>query len=307
MKARAAAKRPDSGRLVVLVPYLWLLAFFLVPFVIVAKISLSQTAMALPPYTPVLDLSAGWEGLKAFAAQLSLDSYALLVSDELYLRSYLKSVEVAGVSTVLLLLIGYPLAYGIARSPRGLQPLLVILVVLPFWTSFLIRVYAWINILQRDGLLNDVLMRLHITSVPIAWLSSDTAIYIGVVYSYLPFMVLPLYASLEKIDPGLLEAAADLGCPRWKAFWRVTLPLSWPGVAAGALLCFIPITGEFVIPDLLGGSRTLMIGQTLWTEFFSNRDWPVASAIAVALLALLLVPILLYERLQKRAIGEAPQ
>jgi putrescine transport system permease protein len=181
------------------------------------------------------------------------------------------------------------------------------LVVLPFWTSFLIRVYAWINILQRDGLLNDVLMRLHITSVPIAWLSSDTAIYIGVVYSYLPFMVLPLYASLEKIDPGLLEAAADLGCPRWKAFWRVTLPLSWPGVAAGALLCFIPITGEFVIPDLLGGSRTLMIGQTLWTEFFSNRDWPVASAIAVALLALLLVPILLYERLQKRAIGEAPQ
>ncbi|HET9617241.1 MAG TPA: ABC transporter permease subunit [Pseudolabrys sp.] len=306
MKARAAAKRPGGGRLVVLVPYLWLLAFFLVPFVIVAKISLSQTAMALPPYTPVLDLSAGWEGLKAFAAQLSLDSYALLVSDELYLRSYLKSVEVAGVSTVLLLLIGYPLAYGIARSPRGLQPLLVMLVVLPFWTSFLIRVYAWINILQRDGLLNDVLMRLHITSVPIAWLSSDTAIYIGVVYSYLPFMVLPLYASLEKIDPGLLEAAADLGCPRWKAFWRVTLPLSWPGVAAGALLCFIPITGEFVIPDLLGGSRTLMIGQTLWTEFFSNRDWPVASAIAVALLALLLVPILLYERLQKRAIGEAP-
>lgn len=306
MKARAAAKRPGGGRLVVLVPYLWLLAFFLVPFVIVAKISLSQTAMALPPYTPVLDLSAGWEGLKAFAAQLSLDSYALLVSDELYLRSYLKSVEVAGVSTVLLLLIGYPLAYGIARSPRGLQPLLVMLVVLPFWTSFLIRVYAWINILQRDGLLNDVLMRLHITSVPIAWLSSDTAIYIGVVYSYLPFMVLPLYASLEKIDPGLLEAAADLGCPRWKAFWRVTLPLSRPGVAAGALLCFIPITGEFVIPDLLGGSRTLMIGQTLWTEFFSNRDWPVASAIAVALLALLLVPILLYERLQKRAIGEAP-
>ena len=306
MKARAAAKRPGGGRLVVLVPYLWLLAFFLVPFVIVAKISLSQTAMALPPYTPVLDLSAGWEGLKAFAAQLSLDSYALLVSDELYLRSYLKSVEVAGVSTVLLLLIGYPLAYGIARSPRGLQPLLVMLVVLPFWTSFLIRVYAWINILQRDGLLNDVLMRLHITSVPIAWLSSDTAIYIGVVYSYLPFMVLPLYASLEKIDPSLLEAAADLGCPRWKTFWNVTFPLSWPGVAAGALLCFIPVTGEFVIPDLLGGSRTLMIGQTLWTEFFSNRDWPVASAIAVALLALLLVPILLYERLQKRAIGEAP-
>jgi putrescine transport system permease protein len=306
MSRRAKVKRPGGGRLVVLIPYLWLITFFLVPFVIVAKISLSQTAMALPPYTPVLDLAAGWEGLKQFAAQLSLDSYALLASDELYLRSYLKSLEVAGVSTALLLLIGYPMAYGIARSPRGLQPLLVMLVVLPFWTSFLIRVYAWINILQRDGLLNDVLLRLHIIDTPLAWLASDTAIYIGVVYSYLPFMVLPLYASLEKIDPTLLEAAADLGCPRWKAFWRVTLPLSWPGVAAGALLCFIPVTGEFVIPDLLGGSRTLMIGQTLWTEFFSNRDWPVASAIAVGLLALLLVPILFYERLQKRAIGETP-
>ena len=306
MSRRAKVKRPGGGRLVVLIPYLWLISFFLVPFVIVAKISLSQTAMALPPYTPVLDLAGGWEGLKQFAAQLSLDSYALLASDELYLRSYLKSLEVAGVSTALLLLIGYPMAYGIARSPRGLQPLLVMLVVLPFWTSFLIRVYAWINILQRDGLLNDVLLRLHIIDTPLAWLASDTAIYIGVVYSYLPFMVLPLYASLEKIDPTLLEAAADLGCPRWKAFWRVTLPLSWPGVAAGALLCFIPVTGEFVIPDLLGGSRTLMIGQTLWTEFFSNRDWPVASAIAVALLALLLVPILFYERLQKRAIGETP-
>jgi putrescine transport system permease protein len=281
-------------------------AFFHVPFVIVAKISLSHTAMALPPYTPVLDWSAGWEGLKQFAAQLSLDSYRLLGSDELYLNSYLKSLEVAAVSTALLMLIGYPLAYGIARSPRGIQPLLVMLVVLPFWTSFLIRVYAWINILQRDGLLNDVLMRLHIVGAPVAWLASDTAIYIGVVYSYLPFMVLPLYASLEKIDPSLIEAAADLGCPRWKTFWRVTFPLSWPGVAAGALLCFIPIVGEFVIPDLLGGSQTLMIGQTLWTEFFSNRDWPAASAIAVALLVLLLIPILVYERLQKRAIGEAP-
>src|SRR6185437_9506310 len=296
-------KQPfGSSRLVVLVPYLWLLAFFLVPFVIVAKISLSQTAMALPPYTPVLDLAAGWEGVKQFAAQLSLDSYALLVSDELYLRSYGKSLEVAAVSTAILLLIGYPVAYGIARSPRGLQPLLVMLVVLPFWTSFLIRVYAWINILQRDGLLNDVLLRLHIVSAPLSWLSSDTAIYIGVVYSYLPFMVLPLYATLEKMDETLLEAAADLGCTRARAFWRVTLPLSLPGVAAGVLLCFIPIVGEFVIPDLLGGSQSLMIGQTLWTEFFSNRDWPVASAIAVTLLALLLVPIVIYQRMQSRQL-----
>jgi putrescine transport system permease protein len=304
MSARARLKRSGGGRLVVLIPYLWLIAFFLVPFIIVAKISLSQTAMALPPYTPVLDLAGGWTGLKDFAARLTVDAYALIGSDELYLNSYLKSLEVAGVSTALLLLIGYPFAYGIARAPGGLQPLLVMLVVLPFWTSFLIRVYAWINILQRDGLLNDVLMALHVVDAPIAWLSSDTAIYIGIVYSYLPFMVLPLYATLEKIDESLLEAAADLGCPRWKAFWRVTLPLSWPGVAAGALLCFIPITGEFVIPDLLGGSNSLMIGQTLWTEFFSNRDWPVASAIAVTLLALLLIPILIYERLQRRAIGE---
>ena len=304
MSARARLKRSGGGRLVVLIPYLWLIAFFLVPFIIVAKISLSQTAMALPPYTPVLDLAGGWTGLKDFAARLTVDAYALIGSDELYLNSYLKSLEVAGVSTALLLLIGYPFAYGIARAPGGLQPLLVMLVVLPFWTSFLIRVYAWINILQRDGLLNDVLMALHVVASPVPWLSSDTAIYIGIVYSYLPFMVLPLYATLEKIDESLLEAAADLGCPRWKAFWRVTLPLSWPGVAAGALLCFIPITGEFVIPDLLGGSNSLMIGQTLWTEFFSNRDWPVASAIAVTLLALLLIPILIYERLQKRAIGE---
>ena len=306
MKRPAPLRRPGDSRLVVLIPYLWLLALFLVPFVIVLKISFSQTVMALPPYRPVLDLAAGWTGLKDFAAHLTTDAYALLGSDDLYLRSYLKSLEVAGLSTALLLAIGYPIAYGIVRSPRALQPLLVMLVVLPFWTSFLIRVYAWMNILQRDGLLNDVLMRLQLIDAPRVWLSTDTAVYIGLVYSYLPFMVLPLYAVLEKLDPTLLEAAADLGCTRLRAFWRVTFPLSLPGVAAGALLCFIPITGEFVIPDLLGGSRTLMIGQTLWTEFFSNRDWPVASAIAVALLVLLLVPILFYERLQKRAIGETP-
>ncbi len=297
--------RPQRGwgtRAVLLVPYLWLAAFFLAPFIIVLKISLSQTAVAQPPYLPVFDLAAGWSGLTNFASQLTLDAYRLLVSDQIYLFSYLKSLQVAAVSTAILLLIGYPIAYGIARSPRRLQPLLVMLVVLPFWTSFLIRVYAWINILQRDGLLNDVLMALHIVDTPQVWLSSDTAIYIGVVYSYLPFMVLPLYATLEKMDEALLEAAADLGCPRWKTFWLVTLPLSMPGVMAGVLLCFIPIVGEFVIPDLLGGSDTLMIGQTLWTEFFSNRDWPVASAIAVALLALLLVPIVIYQRLQARQL-----
>lgn len=300
---RAKAKSRSSGpRLVLLAPYLWLLLFFLAPFVIVLKISFSQTAIALPPYVPVLDLSAGWQGLVAFFHRLTLDGYRLIASDPIYLWSYLKSLKVAAISTAILLAIGYPIAYGIARSPRGLQPLLVMLVVLPFWTSFLIRVYAWINILQRDGLLNDVLMALGVVQTRPEWLASDTAIYIGVIYSYLPFMVLPLYATLEKMDESLLEAAADLGCPRWKSFWLVTLPLSLPGVAAGALLCFIPIVGEFVIPDLLGGSQSLMIGQTLWMEFFANRDWPVASAIAVALLALLVLPIVLYERLQRRQL-----
>ena len=297
-----ADKRSWGGRVVVLVPYLWLALFFLAPFVIVLKISLSQAALAQPPYLPVLDLGTGWAGLKEFFVQLSADSFRLLASDAIYLLSYFKSLEVAAVSTAILILIGYPVAYGITRTPRAWQPFLVMAVILPFWTSFLIRIYAWINILQRDGLLNEVLVRLHVIDAPVAWLSSDTAIYIGVVYSYLPFMVLPLYATLEKTDESLLEAAADLGCPRWKAFWLVTFPLSLPGLAAGVLLCFIPIVGEFVIPDLLGGSETLMIGQTLWTEFFSNRDWPVASAIAIALLILLLVPILFYERLQQRSL-----
>ena len=291
-----------DARLVVGVPYVWLAVFFLVPFLIVLTISLSQTALALPPYVPVLDVSAGWQGFKAFLAGLGFDNFASLFDDRIYALSYLKSLEVAAVSTAILLLIGYPLAYAMARAPGRLQSVLVMLVILPFWTSFLIRVYAWINILQTDGLLNRALQALGLTDAPIVWLASDTAIYIGVVYSYLPFMVLPLYASLEKMDQSLLEAAADLGAPRWKAFWLVTVPLSAPGIAAGILLCFIPIVGEFVIPDLLGGSDSLMIGQTLWTEFFSNKDWPVASAIAVVLLCLLVVPIAVYQHLQMKAV-----
>ena len=287
--------RSWGARLVVLVPYLWLVVFFLVPFLIVVKISLSHTAIAQPPYTPVLDPAAGWQGLRAFLAALSLENYAFIGSDWLYLSSYLKSLEVAVLSTLLLLVVGFPLAYGIARAPRRWQPALFMLVVLPFWTSFLIRIYAWVNILQRDGLFNQLLVALRIVDEPPAWLATDTAVYIGIVYSYLPFMVLPLYAALEKLDESLLEAAADLGCPRWKTFWLVTLPLSLPGVLAGALLCFIPIVGEFVIPDLLGGSDSLMIGQTLWVEFFGNKDWPAASAVTVVLLILLVVPILLFQ------------
>jgi len=286
--------------LVVLVPALWLCVFFLVPFLIVLKISVSQTVIAQPPYTPTFDLALGWQGIRDFFGGLSLDNYAMLGSDSLYLTSYLRSLKIAALSTLMLLLIGYPVAYGISRAPRRAQAVLVLAIVLPFLTAFLIRIYAWVNILQRDGLLNDVLMALGLVREPLTFLATDTAIFIGIVYSYLPFMVLPLYASLEKMDQTLLEAAADLGCPWWKAFWLVTVPLSVPGVIAGALLCFIPIAGEFVIPDLLGGSENVMIGQTLWTEFFSNKDWPVASAVAVALLVILLVPIMIYQRLQMR-------
>ena len=293
-----------GARAVLLLPYLWLAAFFLAPFVIVFKISLSQTAVAQPPYLPVLDLAAGWAGLHDFVAGLTADGYRLLASDQIYLLSYLKSLQLAAISTAILLVIGYPVAYGIARSPRGLQPLLVMLVVLPFWTSFLIRVYAWINILQHDGLLNKILLALHVVSAPVVWLSTDSAMYLGIVYSYLPFMILPLYATLAKMDPALLEAAADLGSSPLRVFWLVTFPLSLPGVAAGVLLCFIPIVGEFVIPDLLAGSNSLMIGQTLWLEFFTNKDWPVASAAAVMLLLLLVVPLIFYDRLQRRQLED---
>ncbi len=292
-------------RAAILVPYLWLLALFLLPFLIVLKISFSQTTIAQPPYTPLLDLSAGWEGLKEFFSALSLENYATLFSDSLYAWSYLKSLQVAAISTLILLLIAYPVAYALARVPRRWQGLLVLLVVLPFWTSFLIRVYAWVNILQHDGLLNQALVALRIIDAPVTWLATDTAVYIGIVYSYFPFMVLPLFAALEKMDNTLLEAAADLGSPPWRTFFQVTVPLSLPGIAAGSLLCFIPIVGEFVIPDLLGSSSTAMIGQTLWMEFFGNRDWPVASALAVVLLCILVPPILIYRQREARQMEGA--
>jgi putrescine transport system permease protein len=298
----SARKTSWARRLVALIPYFWLVLFFLVPFLIVLKISLSQTAIAQPPYTPVLDLAAGWQGVKDFVAGLSLENYALLLTDTFYLSSYLKSLLVAAVSTLILLLIGFPVAYGMARAPRAIQPILVTLVILPFWTSFLIRIYAWINILQRDGLLNGLLIALGVIDTPLAWLSTDTAVYIGMVYSYLPFMILPLYASLERLDESLLEAAADLGAPKWKTFWLITVPLARPGMIAGVLLCFIPVVGEFVIPDLLGSSESMMIGQTLWMEFFGNKDWPVAGALAMTLLVLLVGPIMLYQRQQTRAL-----
>jgi len=296
------ARRQNAGGtfVVVLVPYLWLAALFLVPCLIILKISLSQTAIAQPPYTPVYDFAAGWAGFKEFISGLSFQNYGALAQDTIYLSSYLKSLQVAAVSTAILLVIGYPLAYGISRATGRWQALLVLLVILPFWTSFLIRVYAWITILQTDGLFNRALQALGIISAPVAWLATDTAVYIGIVYSYLPFMVLPLYASLQHVDDSLLEAAADLGCRRWKAFWKITVPLSLPGAIAGALLCFIPVVGEFVIPDLLGSSSSMMIGQTLWTEFFSNKDWPIAGAIAIVLLIVLVGPIAGFEFIRAR-------
>ncbi len=299
-----SARRIFTGpaRLAAIAPYLWMALFFLVPFGFVLKISLSQTAVAQPPYLPVFDLAEGVAAIKAAFAALSLDNYKLLVSDNLYVLSYLRSLVVAAVSTAILLVIGYPIAYAMARLPQRWQGIAMMLVIVPFWTSFLIRIYAWINILQHDGLLNQILLALHIVSKPVVWLSTDSAMYLGIVYSYLPFMILPLYATLAKMDPALSEAANDLGASPQSTFWLVTFPLSLPGIGAGVLLCFIPIVGEFVIPDLLAGSDSMMIGQTLWLEFFTNKDWPVASAVAVVLLVLLVVPLALYDRLQRRRL-----
>ncbi|MGE0845410.1 MAG: ABC transporter permease subunit [Flavobacteriaceae bacterium] len=299
------ARRSSLTRwLVVLIPYLWLLVFFLAPFFIVFKISFSQVAISMPPYTPVLDLGDGIAGLWARFKQLSFDNYLWLTEDSLYIRAYLTSLAIAFFSTLFLVAVGYPIAYGMARAPRAWRPTLLMLVILPFWTSFLIRVYAWIGILKKEGLLNQLLLSLGVIDDPLTILNTNVAVYIGIIYSYLPFMVLPLYSSLEKMDETLLEAANDLGCPPISAFWKITFPLSLPGVIAGSFLCFIPIVGEFVIPDLLGGSETLMIGKTLWVEFFSNRDWPLSSAVAVLLLLILVIPIVLFQNQQAKALED---
>ncbi|WP_349363531.1 MAG: ABC transporter permease subunit [Roseitalea porphyridii] len=288
-------------RLTILIPYLWLLALFLLPFLIVFRISLSEPVLAMPPYMPQFDLSEGWAAFRENLSQLSFANYVWLTEDALYRNAYFSSLRIAFISTLLTLAIGFPLAYGMARAPENLRPILLMLVILPFWTSFLIRVYAWIGILKPEGLLNQFLMWLGLIDDPLTILNTNTAVFIGIVYSYLPFMVLPIYATLEKMDYSLVEAAQDLGCTALGAFWKVTARLAVPGIAAGCLLVFIPAVGEFVIPDLLGGSDTLMIGRTLWVEFFNNRDWPVASAVAIILLILLVVPIVLFQNAQARA------
>jgi putrescine transport system permease protein len=290
-----------KNRLVVLVPYVWLLFFFLLPFLLVLKIALSDLEYGQPPYTPQFSLAESWGTIADKLSQLDVENFTFLVGDSLYINSYLSSLRIALVSTILTLIIGFPLAYGMARAPTGLRPLLLMLVILPFWTSFLIRVYAWIGILKQEGLLNQLLLWLGIIDTPLEILSTNTAVYIGIVYSYLPFMVLPIYSTLEKMDESLVEAARDLGCTAIGAFWKVTARLAVPGIMAGCLLVFIPAVGEFVIPDLLGGSGTLMIGKTLWTEFFNNSDWTVASAIAIILLIVLVVPIVWFQNAQARA------
>ncbi len=291
-----------SGRgAVSALPLLWLVLFFLAPFLIVLKISFSEARLAMPPYAALVE----WTHERVLAIQLHLANYHFLFSDPLYGDSFLYSLRVAAVSTLACLLLGYPMALTIARAAPARRNLLLMLVILPFWTSFLLRVYAWIGLLKDDGVINNLLLALHLIDAPIAMVNTSFAVYIGIVYSYLPFMVLPLYSSLEKHDALLIEAAADLGAPPWKAFLRVTWPLSIPGVVAGAMLVFIPAVGEFVIPSLMGSASQLMIGRVLSDEFFENRDWPVASAVAIVMLIALLGPIVIFQRYRSRELAGA--
>lgn len=278
-------------------PFLWLGLFFLLPFLFILKISLSEAVLAQPPYMDLIrEFSDG-----LMTIQINFGNYLLLFEDPLYLQALWGSVKVASVSTLLCLLLGYPMAYAIAKAPNHWRLPMLMLIILPFWTSFLIRVYAWIGILKNNGILHQFLMNMGLMDGPLDIMHTQIAVYIGVVYSYLPFMVLPLYATLVRLDDTLLEAAADLGCPPWKQFLKVTWPLSMPGVLAGAMLVFIPVMGEFVIPDLLGGPETLMLGKLMWVEFFNNKDWPLASALAAVLLCALIIPFVLLRHFERRA------
>jgi putrescine transport system permease protein len=302
MSSPATQSHHTGRRLIIGLPWLWLGLFFALPFLFVLKLSLSESVLAQPPY---LDLLREFtDGVLVLA--INLGNYQLLLDDSLYLKALLSSLQIAALSTLLTLLLGYPMAYAIARAPRHWRLPLMMLIILPFWTSFLIRVYAWIGILKNNGLINQLLMGLGIIDSPLEMLHTPVAVYIGIVYSYLPFMVLPLYATLIRLDLTLLEAAADLGCRPWKQFLRITLPLSMPGVLAGAMLVFIPVMGEFVIPDLLGGPDTLMLGKLMWTEFFSNKDWPLASALAAVLLVVLIIPFMLLRHYEQRNLESSP-
>ena len=286
---------PSGKQVVIGIPFLWLFLFFMLPFFIVLKISFAEADVAIPPYTEIYTYIE-----QKLEVVLNLANYSLLAGDELYIAAYLGSLKMAFFSTALCLLIGYPMAYAIASARKEMQTVLVLLIMMPTWTAILIRVYAWMGILSNNGLLNGFLMSMGWISEPLQILNTNIAVYIGIVYSYLPFMILPLYANLVKHDHSLLEAASDLGSSTFNSFWKITVPLSKNGIIAGCMLVFIPVVGEFVIPELLGGPETLMIGKVLWQEFFNNRDWPVASALAVVMLLILIVPILLFNRSQAK-------
>lgn len=289
------------GRRVALaIPYAWLIAFFALPFAVIVRLSFSQSVVGQPPYEPQFSIADGVAGAIDGAKQFTVENFAILFSDSLYFDSYVSSLRIALISTAACLAVAYPMALAISRAPQHLKPALISLAIAPFWTSFLIRVYAWISILRDEGLLNNALLAAGLISEPLRIFATETAVVIGIVYSYLPFMVLPIFNAIDRQDRTLVEAAMDLGASRAGAFWAVTFPLSLHGVLAGSLLVFIPAVGEFVIPDLLGGSDTLMIGRTMWNEFFANRDWPVASAAAILLLGALLIPLILFERAQTR-------
>ncbi|MBA4683162.1 ABC transporter permease subunit [Pseudomonas sp. MDMC216] len=292
---------PTGRHAVIGIPFLWLFMFFLLPFIIVLKISFAEADVAIPPYTEIYQ----WADNK-LTLLLNFGNYIFLSEDALYLSAYLGSLQIAFFSTLLCLVIGYPMAYAIARAPKEHQTVLLLLIMMPTWTAILIRVYAWMGILGNNGLLNSLLMGIGLIDTPLQILNTNTAVYIGVVYSYLPFMILPLYANLVKHDLSLLEAASDLGSSNFNNFWKITVPLSKNGIIAGSMLVFIPVVGEFVIPELLGGPETLMIGKVLWQEFFNNRDWPVASALAVVMLAILIVPIILFNRNQAKELEGRP-
>ena len=288
---------PSGRKLVIGIPFIWLFLFFMLPFFIVLKISFAEADVAIPPYTEIYSYVD-----QQLQILLNLGNYMMLVGDELYVAAYLGSLKMAFISTLLCLLIGYPMAYAIARASKEMQTVFVLLIMMPTWTAILIRVYAWMGILSNNGLLNSALMGMGLIDEPLVILNTNLAVYIGIVYSYLPFMVLPLYANLVKHDLSLLEAAADLGARSITSFWKITVPLSRNGIIAGCMLVFIPVVGEFVIPEMLGGPETLMIGKVLWQEFFNNRDWPVASALAVVMLAILIVPIILFNRNQAKEL-----
>ncbi|MCR1826947.1 ABC transporter permease subunit [Ectopseudomonas oleovorans] len=292
---------PSGRHAVIGIPFLWLFMFFLLPFIIVLKISFAEADVAIPPYTEIYQ----WADNK-LTLLLNFGNYIFLSEDALYLSAYLGSLQIAFFSTLLCLVIGYPMAYAIARAPKEHQTVLLLLIMMPTWTAILIRVYAWMGILGNNGLLNSLLMGIGLIDTPLQILNTNTAVYIGIVYSYLPFMILPLYANLVKHDLSLLEAASDLGSSNFNNFWKITVPLSKNGIIAGSMLVFIPVVGEFVIPELLGGPETLMIGKVLWQEFFNNRDWPVASALAVVMLAILIVPIILFNRNQAKELEGRP-